>query len=347
MKSVKSMTLRANESAMKEADKGILRSGHKNLGFRFLLILTLFVNIVFFNSCNKEDYNVAGNDDVIENTNNSSLEVRDFKNWFESQNVTKGLIGDQEPDWGKAELKILPDGYNSLLVSIEIYKGKNSLGNDSIRELQIMNVKNEFIGGVQVFSFFKEESAHTKYYNFDGQILEEGIYYTPKQLYILLKEYTYIVKQSPVRLKSGNESDDDPCADTVVLSGTATPQTIFNETTQMYDFNLEAYNCHAYVWGQNDTCNISPDLPLWNNCPDIASSGYSEVSTPQVGDRWVSYKTYSNGYRPCHSAFVEEVVNEKVTKVKAKCAEAEIKIYNPNCSKFAGYLGEEVKYYRK
>ena len=83
MNSFKYKTLRANESAMKEADKGISCRKHKKLSFRFLLILTLLVNIVFFNSCNKEDYDVIGDDDVIENTNNSSLEVRDFKNWFE------------------------------------------------------------------------------------------------------------------------------------------------------------------------------------------------------------------------------------------------------------------------
>jgi hypothetical protein len=51
------MTLRANESAMKEEAKGISRRKHKNLGFRFLLIVAL-VSITmgsFFIACNSDD----------------------------------------------------------------------------------------------------------------------------------------------------------------------------------------------------------------------------------------------------------------------------------------------------
>jgi hypothetical protein len=304
---------------------------------KFFLILLLCT--VLFNSCNNEDYNIVENGNIIENTDNSSLEISDFKNWFESQKVVKGLIGKQEPDWSMAELKLLPDG-RSLQVSIEIYKGKNSLGNDSIRELQIMNVKNEYIGGIKAFSFFNKESANTKYYNFNGQILEEGEYYAPKQLYILLKRYTD--EWSQVRLKSGSESD--PCGVIQVLNGTATPGKINGVD------NPKAYNCHAYVWGylsSNDPCYRSSQ-PLWNNCPNISGSGYSRVTSPQIGDRWVSYGSVSGwGYTTVHSAIIMEVKNGRVTKVRAKCGDGPIYIYNPDCNTFKGYMTNDVRYYRK
>jgi hypothetical protein len=278
-------------------------------------------------------------EDIIENTDNSSLEIVDFRNWFHSQEIVSEFIGKQEPDWSKAELKILPDSYNSLQVSIEIYKGKNSLGNDSIRELQIAYVKNSFTGGVKVLSCYDQENAYAKYYSLGGQILEEGVYYAPKQQYILLKRYT--IEGSHIRLKSGSESND-PCNGTQVYTNSATP----------YANNSDAYNCHAYVWGYlspNDPCYLS-DHPYWNNCPDIAGSGYSQVSTPHVGDRWVSYGSVSGwGYVPVHSAIVKEVVNGHVTKVEAKCGEQGIYIYNPDCNAplFASYKTNDIKYYRK
>jgi hypothetical protein len=230
---------------------------------------------------------------------------------------------------------------NSKQVSLEIYKGKNSLGNDSIIELHVAYVKNSFRGGVKVYSFYNEEYAHAEYYSLSGQILQEGEYYAPKQLYMLLKRYT--VERGIVRLKSGNESND-PCtyaADPTSL----TPQKING------NWNPDAYNCHAYVWGylsSDDPC-YNPNLPLWNNCPDISGSGYSQVSTPQVGDRWVSYgdDPYWGDDAPIHSAIVREVKNGKVTKLEAKCGDAEIRIYNPDCDEYALYMTNDVKYYRQ
>jgi hypothetical protein len=105
--------------------------------------------------------------DVIENTDNSSLEVRDFKNWFESQKNMQEFIGKQEPNRSNAELKMMQDG-KMLHVSIEIYKGKNSLGNDSIKKLVIANVENDFIGNVKVLSLHDQENAHAKYYSLSG-----------------------------------------------------------------------------------------------------------------------------------------------------------------------------------
>jgi hypothetical protein len=290
----------------------------------------------FMTGCQQEDPIM----DAIGNTDNSSLEIADFKNWFNSQGIVSEFTGKQEPDWSKAELKLLRDG-KSLEVSIEIYKGKNSLGNDSIRKLLIANVNNSFTGGVKVFSFYNEENAHARYYSLSGQILEEGKYYAPKQLYILLERYTVEVPR--VRLKTGNESD--PCDGEIEDPNSATPIYLPNDAP-----NPAAYNCHAYVWGDlspNDPCYL-PEHPHWNECPDISASGCSQVSgTPQVGDRWVSYSYVSGeGDIAVHSAFVEEVVNGKVTKLKAKCGQGGIKTYNPDCYKYASYMTNDVKYYR-
>jgi hypothetical protein len=318
----------------------------RRTGFPYLGIIVVSIVLLgfFMQSCSKEDVfnevEVTGLFmDVIENTDNFSLEVRDFKNWFESQKIVQEFIGKHEPNWSNAELKLLPDG-NSLEVAIEIYKGKNSLGNDSIRELQIANVKNSFIGGVKAFSFYNEKNAHVKYYSLSGQLLEEGEYYAPKQQYILLKRYA--IEKSQVRLKSGSESGD-PCNGTQLYNNSATPLIINGA------YNSNAYNCHTYVWGAlsaNDPCYM-PYLPLWNNCPNISASGYSRVTSPQVGDRWVSYGNISGwGYTAVHSAIVKEVINGHVTKVEAKCGEDGIYIYNPDCSSFGSYMTNDIRYYR-
>jgi hypothetical protein len=268
------------------------------------------------------------------------LEITDFRNWLKSQEITNESMGDWEPNWDNAKMKLMPDG-KSTQVSFEIYKGKNSLGNDSIIELHIATVKNSFKGGVKVFSYYNKENAHANYYSLNGQILEEGLYYAPKQLYMLLKKYT--VDMGTVRLKSGSESND-PCSSTDWQSGTGTPAIINGA------YNSEAYNCHTYVWGApspNNPCYNS-NYPQWNYCPDIAGSGYSQVSTPQVGDRWVSYGNdpYFGAGVPIHSAIVVEVINGKVTKVLAKCGEGNLCVYNPECSEFSGYMTNDVKYYR-
>jgi hypothetical protein len=290
----------------------------------------------FMTGCQQEDLIV----DVIGKTDNSSLEIADFKNWFNSQGIVSEFTGKQELDWGNAEIKLMRDG-NSQQVSFEIYKGKNSLGNDSIRELQIAYVNNRFTGGVKIFSFYNEENAHAGYYSLSGRILEEGKYYAPKQLYMLLKRYAD--EGGRVRLKTGNESNN-PCT-YAADPASATPQIIDG------NWNPNAYNCHAYVWGylsSNDPCYDS-NLPLWNDCPDISGSGYSQVSgAPKAGDRWVSWGYVSDvGIWPIHSAIVREVKNGKVTKVEAKCGDAEIRVYDPDCIEYASYMTNNVKYYRK
>jgi hypothetical protein len=315
--------------------------------------LSLLMCSILLHSCSIEGDDFIGNDDFIENTDNPSLEISDFRNWFKSQEIVTGFM-EQEPNWNNAELTISQDGDNSA-VSIEIYKGKNSLGNDSIRELLIANVENDFIGGVRVFSYYNNERARVEYYNLGGQILEKAEYYAPKQLYSLIERYTVEIDKiewSPVRLKSGSESGSESgsgnlCAGTRDIA----PATKITEGVP----NANAYNCHAYVWGylkKNDPLYDS-SYPKWNNYPDISHSGYSLVigSAPRVGDRWVSYGyvyIYGNfNYMPIHSAIVEEVKNGKVTKLRAKCGQGPVKIYNPDCSDFSSYKTNTIKYYRK
>jgi hypothetical protein len=306
-----------------------------------VLFFSLIVLGVFVHGCSgEEEFSNIDNDDIIKNANNFSLKIADFENWFKSQGVANELIGEQEPNWSNAELKLLPDE-NSLQVSIEIYKGKNSSGNDSIRKLLLANVKNSFIGGVKVFSFCNKENAHVEYYGLSGRILEEGEYFTSTQQCIVLKRYT--VKRSLSRLRSGTESND-PCVGTQEYSDSATPLEINGVP------NPNAYNCHAYVWGYlspSDPCYL-PDYPHWNNCPNISGSGYSQIGgAPQVGDRWVSYGYDSNlGNTAIHSAIIKEVKNGKVTKLEAKCADGTIQIYNPDCSTYSVYMTDDVRIYR-
>ncbi|MDR2563488.1 MAG: hypothetical protein LBC98_06040 [Prevotellaceae bacterium] len=305
--------------------------------FGFMILACMISLGIIVGGCSK--YDVL--DTAIESYQDpSDLEIADFKNWFKSQETASDFVGTQEPDWDKAEIKTMPDG-KTLHVSIEIYKGKNSAGKDSVRKLQIAYVKNSFTGGVKVFSFYSNEYAHANYYSLTGQILEEGEYYAPKQIYTLIERHA--VEWTQVRLKSGYETSNS--CDSVSVPGTATYRKINGVD------NPNAYNCHTYVWGApnpNDPY-YEPNHPLWNNYPDINGSGYSRESTPKVGDRWVSYRYISNyGIIPHHSAIVKEVVNGQVTKLEAKCGQLGIYTYNPNCGGFfSNYITDDIRYYRK
>ncbi len=324
----------------------------KNLKIYSLIAVCVIAVGMFIPGCNNDVFDTES-DDVGEHKDSASLEITDFKNWLKSQEFTNEFVGKREPNWDNAELKMLRDGCTPQ-VSIEMYRGKNALGNDSIIELQVVYVKNNFMGSVQVLSFNNEEHAHAQYYNLSGQIFDEGIYYAPKQLYISLEKH--LITSGIVRLKSNAELDNN----------TTSPDSIKpNSETPMYDANgysnPDAYNCHYYVWGGLDEKNDCywPSWPKWNECPNIAGSGYSEVTgTPQVGDRWVSWG-YVPGYgdnHPVHSAIVTQVTNGKVTQVEAKCGEKGIEYYNPNTHNSVYIRGEnnagesknyDIKYYRE
>ena len=295
------------------------------------MFLLVILGILAHGCSNEGEY-----DDIALTNESNKVEITDFKNWLKSQKSAKGFTGKQELDWNNAEITTMRDG-ESKQVSFEIYKGKNSIGNDSIRELHIAYVKNSFIGGVKVYSFSSDkEYAKTQYYNLSGQILEEGMYYAPKQLHMLVERYS--IEGTQVRLKSGNE---DPC-DSKQLISPATPLYINGLP------NSVAYNCHAYVWGTLTPLSpcYDPLHPRWNDYPDI--TGFTQVNgTPQYGDRWISYGYVSGyGYTAVHSAYVREVVNGKVTKLEAKCGEWGVYIYDPDCSEFALYITSDIKYYR-
>ncbi len=309
------------------------------------LVLTLASLIflgIFTQSCSNEELFDSRSFDIENGTSNiSEIGIGDFKNWFNSQQIESELVEKNKLNWDNAEIKLLRDG-QSLEISFEIYKGKNLLGNDSIRELHLAYVGNSFMGGIMAYSFYSRERAFVDFYNLSDQLFLEGMYYEPNQVYSILKAYS--VERTNVRLKSGSEDDPCPSDDE---PNSATP--MVNEDNTI---NPQAYNCHYWVWGagtsvESNPC-YEPGYPKWNNCPNISGSGWSEVSTPQVGDRWVSYANLIGvGVVAYHSAIVEEVIDGKITKLKAKMGQGPISTYDPDCPKFAGYNTNAIKYYRE
>jgi hypothetical protein len=307
----------------------------------------------FVASCSQGNYSYeAIQEQEILEDQSLGLEVADFSNWLKSQEIERGLIEEKELNWDNVEIKLMPDG-KSKKISFLIYQGTNSLGNDSIRELHIAYVRNRFMGGVMVFSFHHKECARYMYYDLSGQLSEEGEYYAPKQIYMALNPYStpYSVEWAKVRLKSGSEGETEgetDCENIVIVNGTKTPLRINGK------LNPAAYNCHTHVWGPpapGPAPCYNDSISQWNYCPDIAGSGWSEVSTPQVGDRWVSFKddpTFGEN-AAWHSAKVLEVIDDKVTRVEAKMGDNEILYYNPDCTTeyFRYYKTDNIKYYRQ
>ena len=278
-------------------------------------------------------------------------EITDFRRWYEAQKVANIYFDKQTPNWEKAELSIMPDGVTPK-VSIELYKGNNSFGNDSIIELQIVYLENSYVGSVKLYSFEPDnEYANLKYYGLNGRLLQEGMYYAPNKQFILLNQYEVVERR--VRLKDGTEYNSN-CNGTVqLLPDTPIEYNIFGNPKKNSDANQNAYNCHSAVWGPPSSSDphYNSRIPLWNNNPNISGSGWTERSTPQVGDRWVSYG-YAPGYgnnAPIHSAIVLEVTNGKVTKLQAKMGEKGVINYDPDCDAplIANYNTGNIKYYRK
>ena len=320
----------------------LVHETHKRISFSTIVIAVLFI---FLHGCSSEEEF----DNIT--TKVSKVEIADFKNWFNSQEIKNGFVNKKDVNWNNVEIEMMPDG-ETPKVSFEIYKGKNSFGNDSIRELQIVYVGNSYVGGVNVYSFESEnEYSNLKYYSLNGRILHEGMYYAPNQQYILLKKYEVEVRI--VRLKNGVEYNTN-CNGTVqLLPDTPIEYNIFGNPKKNSVANQNAYNCHTAVWGPpspNDP-HYNDRLPGWNNNPNISGSGWTERSSPQVGDRWVSYG-YVPGYgnnAPVHSAIVLEVTNGKVTKLQAKMGEKGVMNYHPDCDAplIANNNTGNIKYYRQ
>lgn len=312
------------------------------------LVLTLASLIflgIFTQSCSNEELFDSRSFDIENGTSNiSEIGIGDFKNWFNSQQIESELVEKKKLDWDNAEIKLMPDG-KSTKVTFTIYQGRNSSGNDSIRELHIAYVGNSFMGGIMAFSYNSKKSARVDYYNLSGRLLQEWAYYAPKQVYSLLKIYPN--EGSLVRLKSSTE-EDDPCTFDVD-SNSRTPYYINGIA------NSNASNCHTHVFGVSQPTDpmysdsFNPNFPLCNNYPNIDPSVYSEVSTPQVGDIWVSFgkTTLLGNDTRIHSAFVKEVIDGKITKVEGKCGEDEVKIYDPDCGQYLHYKTDRIKYYRE
>lgn len=314
----------------------------------YLFILLLIWSSSFY-SCKMED-------SISRNIDNLPKEIADCKKWLTSQEVASGFLEERDIDWSKAEMKTLPDG-NTLQIKLKIGRELNSVGNDSITELQIAKLKYGYEGRIKVSSYYDEKRAFIKYYSLTGTILEEGDYNGFEQSFILLKQVPFEKIRTTLEATSFTRSYDDSlvvvdfdtsyvfCENTLYYLNSETPLYINEEP------NSEAFNCHTYVWGTPDEDNpcYSSDFPLWNNCPDINNSGYSQVqgSSPQAGDKWVSYGYFPDmGYVAIHSAIIVEVENGIVTRLQAKCGENGIFIYDPNCSYFSTYMTGDIRYYR-
>ena len=301
-------------------------------------------------SCSNEqlfdDNSFKSDENISEIVGITEVGIGDFKNWFNLQQIKSGLVEKKNLDLDSTEIKLMPDGKSKKITFI-IYQGKNSLGNDSVRELHIAYVGNNFIGGIMAFSFNGKERALVDQYDFKDRLEREWEYYAPRKVFSLLKIYS--IGRGQIRLKTRSEDDGQPCT-FEVEPNTSTPLYFENG-----DPNPDAYNCHTYIWGppqpSDPYYNITHDSirPSWNNYPNIAGSGWSEVSTPQVGDRWVSF-THDIVFGenlPWHSAEIVEVIDGDVTKVRAKCGDAEIRIYDPDCDDYVGYFTNILKYYRE
>ena len=97
-----------------------------------------------FYSCKMED-------SISRNIDNLPKEIADCKKWLTSQEVASGFLEERDIDWSKAEMKTLPDG-NTLQIKLKIGRELNSVGNDSITELQIAKLKYGYEGRIKVSS---------------------------------------------------------------------------------------------------------------------------------------------------------------------------------------------------
>ncbi|MDR0603174.1 MAG: hypothetical protein LBG80_02580 [Bacteroidales bacterium] len=178
MKSVKSMTLRANKSAMKEADKGISQRGHKNLSFRFLLV-TALISITmggFFIACNSED---ISEDTVTDMEIVNSVELEEY---IIAASDFKQSLAVFEKELSKIDFSNLEISYSTD--GKEIMRFPSSVASIGIEDkLQIFNEKKETLleKYPQCISFSSEISR--KYFqqciksslNVNKKLLEFGI----------------------------------------------------------------------------------------------------------------------------------------------------------------------------
>lgn len=293
---------------------------------KLILFVSLFF-LIYLVSCTS---NSIENEDI--QTQNSIVD--EALRFYAQQTLDNSTILTEEPNWGNAVVSKTTDG--SPLVTVQVYKGENNKGLDSIQEIQFVQRKSGNIMLLRTLSSFNKDIAKVEFFTLKGRLLEDGMLYIPKNRYSTIKVYYRIGSNNKTIRRAGAE---DGCSPSIV-EGSGTP--IFNPDGS---YNTNAYNCHQYVWGDpspNDP-NYYPFLPHWRDyAPDPTKLGYSVTSTPSVGDRIIIYGTDILGnYSGIHSAIVT-CIDGGTVMVTGKDSDGPIKITEINNT---GYSGNIVIYH--
>ena len=256
---------------------------------KLILFISLFF-LIYLVSCTS---NSIGNEDII--TQNSVVD--EASKFYAQQTLDNSVNLSQEPNWGNAVVTKTTDG--SPLVTVQVYKGENSKGLDSIQEIQFVQRQSGNIMLLRTLSSLNKDIAKVELSTLKGRLIEDGMLYIPKNRYSTINVYYRRGNDNKKLRRAGVE---DGCSSSVV-EGSATPA--YNSDGSP---NANAYNCHQYAWGDpqsNDPCYIQ-GLPHWRECaPDPTKLGYRETYTPSVGDRIIIYgfDNYGN-FGGLHSAIV-------------------------------------------
>lgn len=256
---------------------------------KLILFVSLFF-LIYLVSCTSDS---IGN----ENIQMQNSIVDEASKFYAQQTFDNSTTLTEEPNWGNAVVSKTTDG--SPLVTVQVYKGENSKGLDSIQEIQFVQRQRGNIMLLRTLSSFNKDIAKVELSTLKGRLLEDGMLYIPKNRYSTINVYYRIGSNNKTLRKVGAEDGCSP----YVVEGSDTP--VYNSDVS---YNTNAYNCHQYAWGDpspNDPHYYSY-LPHWRDYPPSPSSlGYTETYTPSVGDRIIiwGYDNYGN-YQALHSAIV-------------------------------------------
>lgn len=290
--------------------------------------------ILFLHSCNKDP-------ELINEYGDLPAEVATAARWFDGTVDQGKFIGPDHLNWKEASIG--KDIKGQSLITLQIYQGSNSNGQDSTRQLLIVKSKQGVLKGyIRHISAQNEHIADAATYSLYGRKLNEGVWFVKSAKYSLLKVYG---GEKRFVLMGWEEVPFDPFTH---------PQEEIGPATDMYFPggipNTEAYNCHYYAWGPSSgipqDLGYVPGFPKWNDYPNPEANGYSPVSsgTPsKVGDRVIYNQDTGNGYDyPLHSGIVTGVDEQgRVTEVTSKWGKGPLVKHHPADSPY----GDNRKYY--
>lgn len=287
--------------------------------------LFLFISLIFLtylNSCTSD----------INESNGVSTPISiidEAAKFYAIQTLDNGTVLSQEPNWSNAEVSKTTDG--SPLVTVQVYKGVNKTGLDSIQEIQFVQRKSGNIMLLRTLSSFNNDIAKVELSTLKGRLLEDGILYIPKNRYSTLNVYYRFGKNNKIISRVGVE--DGGCA--TEESGTETP---FYSVGGIP--NPSVYNCHKYAWGPCDSSDSSynPLYPNWRDYPPAPSSlGYFPTNSTNVsvGDRVIYWGYNAYGlYVPVHSAIVTSTYGGYPTELTSKWGQDGIYHHTPGCTPY-------------